>query len=70
MAVLRQAKTARRNQIVAGVVRGEDATLKRFRQERVTVMLTPENDDMEEMSFPARDVEIRGVLVGVIRTKV
>lgn len=70
LAVLRQAKTARRNQIVAAVVRGEDATLKRFRQERVTVVLTPENDDMEEISFPARDVEIRGVLAGVIRTSV
>ena len=70
LAVLRQSTTARRNQIVAAVVNGEEATLKRFRQDRVTVVLTPENDDMDEMSFPAKDVEIRGVLVGVIRTSV
>jgi SOS-response transcriptional repressor LexA len=43
-------------------------TLKRFRKNKNTVVLIPANEDMESMKFPAADVEIRGVLVAVLRT--
>jgi SOS-response transcriptional repressor LexA len=42
--------------------------LKRFRKNKNTVVLIPANEDMENMKYPAADVEIRGVLVGVVRT--
>ena len=66
LAILREASTARKGDTVAAVVNGEDATLKRFRKEQLTVFLTPANDTMQEMSYPASCVEIKGVLVGVM----
>ena len=52
---------------VVAVVDGE-ATLKRFRKNKNTVVLIPANENMENMKYPAADVKIRGVLVGVVRT--
>ena len=32
--------------------------------------LIPANEDMENMKYPAADLEVRGVLAGVVRTVV
>jgi len=69
MAIVRHAKEAKNGDTVVAIVDGE-ATLKRFQKRRNTIHLIPANDDMEEMTFAAKDVEIRGVLVGVLRTSV
>ena len=46
---------------------GEDATVKRFYQDGETVTLRPSNPSMEDIVLPAADVEIRGVVVGLLR---
>jgi len=69
LAIVRQANTAETGDTVVAVVDGE-ATLKRFRKNRQTVVLIPANDQMKPMKFPAAAVEIRGILVGVVRTNV
>lgn len=64
-AVLRRQPTARDGEIVAALVDGSDATLKRFYKERGRFRLQPANERMKPIY--STDVEILGVLVGVIR---
>jgi repressor LexA len=64
-AVIRRQKTARDGDIVAALVDGGDATLKRFYKERNRFRLEPANPRMKPIY--STDVEIIGVLVGVIR---
>lgn len=53
--------------IVAALVEGQGATLKRFYQEGETVTLKPSNAKYAPIEVPAEQVEIQGVLVGVWR---
>ncbi|MBX3444776.1 MAG: transcriptional repressor LexA [Planctomyces sp.] len=63
--VIRQQQTAHDGDIVVALVDGSDATLKRFYKERNRVRLEPANTRMKPIY--ASNVEILGVLVGVIR---
>lgn len=65
--VVRKQSLARDGQIVVALVEGQDATLKRFYREGKTVRLEPANRSMEPIVKPAQDVQILGVVVGVIR---
>lgn len=58
--------TARDGETVVAVVH-EEATLKRFRRERDTIRLEPANAALSPMVFPADEVQIRGVVRGVVR---
>ena len=49
------------------LLHGADATVKRFYQEGDTVRLKPSNSALEEIVFPAAGVEVRGVVVGLLR---
>jgi SOS regulatory protein LexA len=69
LAIVRHASTAETGETIVAVVDGE-ATLKRFRKNKHTVVLIPANDQMENMKYSAAAVEIRGVLAGVVRTTV
>ena len=69
LAIVRQTKVASTGDTVVAIVDGE-ATLKRFKKNKNTVVLIPANENMENMKYPAADVKIRGVLVGVVRTTV
>jgi repressor LexA len=64
-AVLRRQPTARDGEIVAALIDGSDATLKRFYKERGRFRLQPANERMKPIY--STDVEVLGVLVGVIR---
>jgi repressor LexA len=64
-AIIRRQKTARDGDIVAALVDGGEATLKRFYKERNRFRLEPANPRMKPIY--STDVEIVGVLVGVIR---
>ena len=64
-AVVRRQPTARDGEIVAALVEGSDATLKRFYKERGRFRLQPANTRMKPIY--SSEVEILGVLVGVIR---
>ena len=46
----------------------EETTLKRFFIEGDMVRLQPENATMEQIMVPAKDVSVRGKIVGVVRT--
>jgi repressor LexA len=49
------------------LVGGGEATVKRFYQEGERVRLRPSNPDMEEIVLLAADVEVRGVVTGLVR---
>ncbi len=59
---------ARDGETVVALVRGEDATLKRFYQRGRGVRLQPANARMKPIDLPARDVQIRGVVRGLLRS--
>ncbi|PRY95056.1 SOS-response transcriptional repressor LexA [Hasllibacter halocynthiae] len=66
--VIREGRAADDGDIVVAVVRGEEATLKRLRRARGTVALEAANPAYETRVFPEDQVEVRGRLVGLIRT--
>ena len=53
--------------IVVALVAGSDATLKRIYREGETVRLQPANAALKPIFVPARDVEIQGRLLAVLR---
>ncbi len=64
--VVQKQETARNGQIVAALVDGEEATVKRFEKNDIGVVLHPENDSYEPMVFSG-GVAILGVVVAVLR---
>ncbi|MFG0332650.1 MAG: transcriptional repressor LexA [Maioricimonas sp. JB049] len=64
-AVIRKQSTARDGEVVAALVDGSEATLKRFYREQGRFRLQPANESMGPIY--SDDVQILGVLVGVIR---
>lgn len=67
--VIRQQPTAETGEIVAALVGGEEATVKRLRKRDGVVELVPENPAYEVMAF-TEGVEILGKVISVIRTRV
>ena len=72
LVLLRRQETAENGQIVACLVDGEDATLKRFRVQKGVVILQPENPAYEPKLIPIREFEtgaarIIGVAVKLVR---
>ncbi len=70
MAIVRHTKVAKNGDTVVAIVDGNDATLKRYKKQGGKVVLIPANDRLKELKYPAAQVEIRGVLAGVVRTAV
>jgi len=59
---------AENGEMVVALVHGDAATVKKFYRERDgRVRLQPANAAMDPMYFPADDIAIQGVVVGVIR---
>jgi repressor LexA len=65
LVVVRPQDVAEDGEIVVALV-GEEATVKRFFQEKDHVRLQPENDSMEPIR--AREVRIMGKVVGLMRS--
>jgi repressor LexA len=65
--VLEARKQPHNGETVVALVRREDVTLKRFYLDGPTVTLVPANPRLQPMQFPAEDVEIQGVVVGLVR---
>jgi repressor LexA len=60
--------SAEDGQMVVALVRGEAATVKKlYREGRGRIRLQPANPTMEPIIEDARDVQIQGIVVGVIR---
>jgi repressor LexA len=58
---------AREGEMVVALLRGEEATLKTFRPRGATVRLEPANAALAPIEVPAADVQIRGVVRGLVR---
>jgi len=50
------------------LVRNEEVTLKRIEQKRGEVVLHPANADMEAMAYLPEEVQVQGVLKGLLRS--
>ena len=67
--ILEPASDARDGDMVAAWLdNSEETTLKRFYMEGDEVRLQPENSTMEPIRVPAKDVSVRGKVVGVVRS--
>lgn len=64
--IVAQQATARNGDVVAALVDGEEATVKRFFKRSGVVVLHPENEALDDMVF-TDGVEILGKVVGVFR---
>jgi repressor LexA len=66
--VVSQQDTADNGQMVVALVDGESATVKKlYREPGNRVRLQPANERMEPIVVDARQVQVQGVVVGVIR---
>ncbi len=59
--------SARNNEIVVALINGEETTLKRIEQLPGQVLLHPENARFQIQRYRPEQVEIQGVLVGLMR---
>ena len=59
---------ARNGETVVALVRGDEATLKRFYRAGSQVKLVPANSSMQPIEVAAADVQVRGVVRGLIRS--
>jgi repressor LexA len=65
--LVEKTKVAHNGDIVVALVEGADATLKRLYREGDRIRLQPSNTRMKPIIVPARDVEIQGRVIGVLR---
>jgi len=65
--VVESRSEARNGETVVAVIRGEEATLKKFYRRGQTVRLQPANAAMQDIVVPAADLEVRGVVCGLVR---
>lgn len=67
MIVVERTPTPRAGQVVVALVNGYETTVKRFFPEGSTIRLQPANSNMEPIMVMAKDVQIQGVVVGLVR---
>ena len=65
--LVEKTKIAHNGDIVVALVQGSDATLKRFYRQGDNIRLQPSNAKMKPIVVSARDVEIQGRVIGVLR---
>jgi repressor LexA len=66
LVIVQQQQAANNGDTIVAVVRGE-ATIKRYYRRGDTVELRPANAHMPPMHFDAQEVEIKGVVAGLMR---
>ena len=65
--VVEERETAENGEMVVALLRGEEATLKKYYRDNGRVRLQPANPTVDPIVIPESDVRVRGVVVGVIR---
>lgn len=68
LVIVEERSEARNGEIVVAMLYGNEATLKRFYRKGSQVKLVPANSDMKPIELPASEVEIRGIVRGLLRT--
>jgi repressor LexA len=66
--VVEKRHEARNGETVVALVGGSDATLKKFYRRGPKVVLEPANQALRPIELPAGDVQIRGVVRGLLRS--
>lgn len=69
IAVVRPQTECEQGDLVIALVAGQEATLKRIYKQKLRIKLQPANSSMEPIFAKPDQVEIRGRVVGIIRTK-
>ncbi len=67
LVVIESRQEARNGETVVALIDGAEATLKRFYKNGSQVKLVPANETMSPMEFHASQIEIRGIVRGLIR---
>jgi repressor LexA len=65
--IVEDRKIAENGEMVIALLRGADVTLKKFYRENGHVRLQPANPSMKALVVPAGDVQVQGVVIGVMR---
>lgn len=65
--IIEKRETAENGQSVVAMINGEQVTLKKFYIESDGIRLQPANPDMEPIKLANDEVEILGIVTGVIR---
>jgi repressor LexA len=65
--VLESQPDASDGETVVALIRGQDVTLKKIYRQGRTVRLQPANPSMAPLEVPAEDVQVRGVVRGLLR---
>ena len=68
LVVVEERREARNGETVVALVEGTEATLKRFYRDGARVRLVPANATMDPIEVHAADLEIRGIVRGLIRS--
>ena len=66
--VIEQRDSANNGDIVVALVRNEEVTLKRIEQKPGAVVLHPANVSMEAMTYLPDEVQVQGLLKGLLRS--
>ena len=65
--IVESSPVAQDGETVVALIRGEEATLKKFYRRGPTVQLVPANASMQPIEVAADEVEVRGVVRGLLR---
>jgi len=67
LVVVEQRRDAQNGETVVALLRGEETTLKRLYREADYIRLQPANEALEPIRVRPEELEVQGVVVGVIR---
>ncbi len=65
--IVEDRKTAENGEMVIALVGGTEATLKKFYREHGRIRLQPANPAMQPMLFDPEQIQVQGVVIGVMR---
>ena len=65
--IVEDRKTADNGEMVIALVGGQDVTLKKFYRDNGKIRLQPANPSMQPMLFDPDNVQVQGVVIGVMR---
>jgi repressor LexA len=65
--IVEDRRTAENGETVVALLSGSDVTLKKFYRENGQIRLQPANATIQPIIVPASDVQVQGVVIGVMR---
>ncbi|TFB08021.1 repressor LexA, partial [Candidatus Marinimicrobia bacterium MT.SAG.2] len=65
--IVEEREAAEVGETVVALIGGEEATIKKYYPEKGKIRLQPANDKMLPLIIPAHNVQIQGVVIGILR---